>query len=333
LSSAELTSLRSVSWSDREWQALLAVTVKGAEGVPVVGRYVATGGALEFHPRFPFDPGRAYAIAFNPGRLPQPRDSPTVSVAVSLPGETPQASTRIDAIYPSAHVWPANVLRVYLHFSGPMSHMSSVGRVRLLDEDGIEVTDALLPVDADLWNDDLTRHTVFFDPGRAKRGILPNRELGRALIPGRRYAIVVSTDWLDAHGQPLAEAFRHEFEVGPPVERALDMGDWQVASPRAGTTDPLVVRFPASLDHALLQRALGVAETGKDPLIGTIGVTAEEREWRFTPSQPWRAGGHDLIALSVLEDPSGNRVARAFEVIASSTDSEVERHTRAFDIR
>jgi hypothetical protein len=36
--------------------------------------------------------------------------------------------------------------------------------------------------------------------------------------------------------------------------------------------------------------------------------------WVFTPTAPWVAGEYNLVALSFLEDPQGNRVGRAFEV-------------------
>ena len=65
-----------------------------------------------------------------------------------------------------------------------MSRASALGFVRLVDDAGQEVPDALLELDVDLWNDDHTRYTVFFDPGRVKRGVRPNVELGRALRAG-----------------------------------------------------------------------------------------------------------------------------------------------------
>ena len=34
----------------------------------------------------------------------------------------------------------------------------------------------------------------------------------------------------------------------------------------------------------------------------------------FRPAAPWTAGEYQLVALSILEDPAGNRIGRAFEV-------------------
>lgn len=61
-----------------------------------------------------------------------------------------------------------------------------------------------------------------------------------------------------------------------------------------------------------------------------------EREWRFVPREPWRAGDYHLVVLSILEDVAGNRVGRAFEVdMFDRVDSTVvpERTTRPFTVR
>jgi hypothetical protein len=203
-----------------------------------------------------------------------------------------------------------------------------------LDEHGQEVVDPFLPLDAEFWNGDRTRYTVFFDPGRVKRGILPNQQMGRALEPGRRYTLVVSADWRDAQGLPLKATFRREFRVGPADERPLDSAAWRIEAPAAGSSEPLAVGFPEPLDHGLLLRALGVSRAGS-MLEGEIRVEDAERRWTFTPREPWHAGDHVLVVLSFLEDLAGNRIGRAFEVDRfERTDSaaEPERHLLPFRV-
>ncbi len=336
LSSEELAALRAAVWREEGWHALLAVTVSDGDGTPVVGRYVASREALEFHPRFPFDPGRQYRVRFDPSRLPTPRAGQTVETTVALPARAPTPPTVVTSLSPSSDAWPSNILRFYVQFSAPMSQTQGVEFVRLLDDKGREVTDALLPSAIDFWNADRTRYTVFFDPGRVKRGILPNRTLGRALEPGRNYTVVVDAAWRDAEGRPLAADYRRTFRSGPPVETALALSDWRIVAPRAGTADALTVSFPHPLDEGLLRRALGVAPAGGGPMDGTVAVATGEREWRFTPARPWRAGRYELLILSILEDPSGNRLGRAVEVMVPEAEEEPpppEQFTLPFDIR
>src|SRR6185503_6647530 len=73
LSSRELTELRAAGWSADRWHQLLGVTVSGASGTFVAGRYGVDGGALQFVPAFPFDAGRSYVVRVDPRGLVTPR--------------------------------------------------------------------------------------------------------------------------------------------------------------------------------------------------------------------------------------------------------------------
>ena len=185
---------------------------------------------------------------------------------------------------------PENHLRLYIVFSAPMGLGGGSAHVRLLDEHGQPVADAFLPLDVDLWNADRTRYTILYDPGRVKRGIRPNAELGRPLTEDRRYTLVIDADWRDAAGQPLVAPFRREFRVGPARQRALEPAAWRLDLPARGTRDPLAVRFPVPLDYGLLQRALRVVTSGGRPLAGEIRVEQGETRWTFAPRAPWEPG-------------------------------------------
>jgi hypothetical protein len=309
-SSDELNALREQPSAQ---EGLVRVSVMGSKDIAIAGTPRVTLEAVELVPQFSLDQGREYLVRVDPSRLPVPRSGGVTEARVTLARTTSQPAARVAAIYPSSSSWPENTLRFYLHFSSPMSGTSAIGHVRLVDDSGAEIRDTLLEVDVDLWNKEYTRRTVFFDPGRVKRGIRPNVELGRALIAGRQYAIVVSTSWRDAQGQPLAQEFRHAFTAAPPVEAPLDPAAWSITAPSQGTRDPLVVRFPWALDEGMLHRAVGVGDAHGRPLDGTITVGAGETSWTFTPALPWRAASHSLIVLTLLEDPAGNKVGQAFE--------------------
>ena len=309
-SSAELHALRQ---NPSAWEGLVKASVTTSSDIAIAATPRVTLEAVELVPQFSLDAGREYLVRVDPSRLPVPRAGGITEARVALARSTSQPTTRVTAIYPSSSVWPENTLRFYLHFSAPMSGTSAIGHVRLVEEGGAEVRDALLDVDVDLWDREYRRRTVFFDPGRVKRGIKPNKELGRALIAGRKYAIVVGTSWRDAQGQPLAQEFRHTFTAAPPVEAPLDPAAWSIAAPSQGTRDPVVVRFPWALDEGLLHRALGVSDAGGRPVDGTIAVGTDQTSWTFTPLSPWRAIPHSLVVLTLLEDPAGNKVGQAFE--------------------
>jgi hypothetical protein len=316
LSGQELQSLRSAGWSDDAWHALFRVSVAGSEPAPIVGRYTVTPQAVRFEPRFPFDAGRSYAVRFDPTRLPAPRAGTVVEQTVALPARALSPTTVVTAIHPAAGAWPENMLRFYIHFSAPMSATTSFDYVHLIDESGEEVTETFLALDTDLWNSDYTRCTVFFDPGRVKKGVGPNLKLGRAIRAGRRYALVVDSAWPDANRQPLKAGYRHEFRGGAAIERAIAIGDWRISAPAAGSRDPVTVTFPWALDRALLARAVGITVPAGRAVEGDTAPGAGETIWTFRPRLPWQPGDYRVTVLTLLEDPSGNRVGRAFEIEA-----------------
>ena len=316
LSTQEAAALRAASFDAHTWNSLLRVSAGSGEVAAVAGRYIVTDRAIEFAPAFPFDPGRPYRVILDPGKLPTPRPDAPIVVEVRRSARAASPPVSVTRIYPSPDIWPENLLRFYIHFSGPMARATADGLVRLFDSDGREVTDALLASSLDFWSPDQTRYTVLFEPGRVKRGVQPNREMGRALEAGRRYTIVVSDQWRDAERRPIEHEYRRAFTAGSAREAALSLSDWRISSPARGTREPLVVTVPAPLDNALLSRTVGVMSAGR-VLDGRVEVVAGETEWRFTPESAWVATPHELAVLSALEDPAGNRIGRAFEVLPS----------------
>lgn len=341
-SGEELAALRSAAatYSDSAWQALVHVSVNDSTGAlsvpPVSGRYTISDSAVEFRPRFSFDAGRAYRVTLDARQLPTPRgDPPTHVMLASVAGDrTPRTFVR--AVYPGGDTLPENLLRMYIEFSGPMSRTGGLDYISLRDERDAEVPAAFLPLDADFWNGERTRYTAFLDPGRVKQGILPNEQMGRAIRTGRRYTLVVDSSWRDERGVPMTATFRHSFHVAEPDERIVDINRWRLSPPGAGAALPFTVRFPKSLDHGLLIRALGVERSDGTAIEGDVALSAHDTEWRFTPRAAWRRGEYRLVVLSILEDPAGNRTDKPFEVdVFDRVDKSPapERRTLTFTVR
>lgn len=288
----------------REWsgkpRSVFTVSVAGVDSVAVAGTYATNDTALEFRPAHPLDVGRAYTVSIGSSRR---RDT------LMIPARTGGVATRVLRVYPSANAVPENLRRLHIEFSAPMSRDGAIGFVHLLDDTGGEVQRAFLPGDGDVWNTDHTRYTLVLDPGR----MLPSERTGRPLTSGKGYTLRVDSAWRDARGATLATSFDHALHVAPADLQPVRLADWRVGSPGARTVEQLVVRFSKPLDHGLLHRALGVETLGGRRLNGTVEVDAGERVWRFSPSEPWRAGEFRVVVLSILEDVAGNRIDRQFE--------------------
>ncbi len=329
LSRADLTALSRAELSEDEWTALLRVTLRssasafGDESPAMAGRYTVKD-SLRFSPSFPFDSGRDYEVRFDPSRVSRAGLSARATTAtISIPDSGRSPSTRVSAVYPGSDLIPENLLRMYVVFSKPMGQQGGRDHIRFFDDTGREVPDVVVPLDTDLWNSERTRYTVILDPGRVKREILPNREMGRALHEGAGLTVVVTREWPDAHGLPLTSEYRRRFLIGPAEAHALSTAQWHIAPPVAGTRDPVTVAFPKPLDFGLLQRSLAV-ERGGSNISGRGRVGPAEIWWQFVPDVEWQRGPYILKVEPILEDVAGNRIGRAFEVLSRGDAAPAE---------
>jgi hypothetical protein len=321
LAAADLEALGRLKQTPEEWAKLFAVYVerpgaKDRTGQPaLLGSYLVESGVLRFKPRFPLVKGVRYRVVFQPERLPgrAAEKGKPLEVVLSLP-KPPKEAARVTHVYPSRDALPENQLKFYLHFSAPMGRGEAYRRVHLLDERGKEVERPFLELDQELWAPDGRRFTLFFQPGRIKRGLRPREEDGPTLEEGKRYTLVIDGAWADADGDPLKETYRKAFRALAPDDTPPDTKNWKLQAPAAGTHAPLAVTFPEPLDHGLLQHSLWVIDDAGRKVPGTVSVGAEETRWELTPEKAWPAGKYQLVADTRLEDLAGNSIGRPFEV-------------------
>ncbi len=318
--------------SATDWNAVFQVRVDGGaesslpdaadpsrEGLPsVLGSSRLEGGILRFEPTFPLEPGLRYRARLRPGpwagRGARDEHGPAIEEVFALAPRSLEPKTSVERVYPTANVLPENQLKFYIHFSGPMRRGQAYEKVRLLDASGREVEAPFLELGEELWDPSGTRFTLFFDPGRIKRGVKPREELGPPLETGKTYALVIDRTWLDAGGAPLVKDFRKEFRAGAPDHESPDPRGWTITPPASGTTAPLAATFPEPLDHALLLRLLRIRGPDGEIVGGEVLTGLGEREWRLQPEAAWKAGRHELLVETTLEDLAGNSVGRPFEI-------------------
>jgi hypothetical protein len=316
----DLEPLKLADPKPARWQEFFAVYVisdklaRDKNRPAVFGSYQVEDGVLRFVPRFPLVPGVRYRVVFRPGRMPGHAGGEELRAEFDLPKAKAAATTIVSHVYPTRDKLPENQLKFYLHFSAPMSRGQAYAHIRLLDDKGKPVDLPFLELDEELWDPAGKRFTLFFDPGRIKRGLKPREEVGPALIESKSYTLVIDRQWEDAQGNPLKETLRKRFHVLAPDDQPIDPKHWKIAAPPAGTTLSLTVIFPKPLDHALLQRLLWVTDNAGRNVAGTVQVTDDETRWHLIPKQPWSAGRYDLVVDTALEDLAGNSVGRPFEV-------------------
>ncbi len=307
--------LKAATPTEKEWHPIFRVVVAGGTNeevlarTPVAGTYTLTETGVRFDPQFPLVPGREYIAIVHD----IPNAKPMLAT-LSLPKPPPSPRVAITAVYPSGNRLPENTLRFYIHFSGPVARGGVYRHFKLVRDDGVEVKEPFYELPEELWAKEGNRLTVFFQPGRVKRGILPREEDGPILEEGHTYTLSISEKWEDTEGRPLVSGFKKTFTAGPPDTQPVDLDNWALMAPRSNSDSPLIVKLSKPLDHALLGRVVWVADSAGKKVPGTLTVGGGERVLTFAPEKPWAKGEYRLMADPRLEDVCGNRVGEPFEV-------------------
>lgn len=317
-----LYRLQTTNWPVNEWRKLLSVysgqtDVAADKNAPtMLGSYQVADNLIRFHPQFPLERGVTYRAVFRPARLPGgTNDHSAVIVSqFQLPASQLKPTTIVAQVYPSGDVLPENLLKFYVHFSAPMRGGHIYEFIHLRDETGTPVELPFLELDEELWNAEMTRLTLFIDPGRIKRGVQPLEEVGPALETGKRYMLEIDAAWQDSNGLPLQKPFRKSFLVGAQDRESPAPATWIVKPPKAATRDVLTVDFPEPMDHALALRLISVADATGRLVEGASALSDHETRWTFTPREPWTAGQHQLQVPNTIEDLAGNNIGKTFEV-------------------
>ncbi|MBM3946659.1 MAG: hypothetical protein FJ315_04575 [SAR202 cluster bacterium] len=279
---------------------------------PIAGRFAVDGHAVRFIPRFPFLDGVSYTLVLHPATSRGHAGPETWTI--QRPSRTSVPDTTVVSIYPTTAEIPVNHLKLYVHFSNPMSEGWAARAVHVLRGDTREPrADVFLRMEPELWDTGRRRLTLLLDPGRIKRGLVPNEEAGYPLTEGVPVVVAIDPSFRDAAGRPLCRGAERRYEVGPPLRLRVDPARWKLHIPVSGSTVPLAVEFDRPLDHALLQHSLWVNSAVGASVPGQVTVHPGEGVWRFQPESAWKQGRYALIIDPRLEDLAGNSLLRVFD--------------------
>jgi hypothetical protein len=291
------------------WSSIFNIYAGVGDVPPLLGSYTVDDGVVVFRPRFPIAAGVRYRAVFRQpggGSIEKIFDGPK-------PDTTPRA--RVEQVYPSGDVLPSNQLRLYIYFSTPMSRGESARHMRILDENGKVAagTEGIFLPGEELWDPNLKRLTMTFDPGRIKRGLTSNQSIGPPIAEGKRYTLIIDREWPDARGVPMVEGFRKTFRGGPALRTAPDPKQWHLTAPSRGSSAALVMDFPTPMNYPLLQRMIQVSGP-QGHVDGTVTIDRAETQWRFVPRNPWKPGNYNLVIDTAIEDLAGNHIGQLFDI-------------------
>ena len=299
-------------------QSILRVDVLEA-GAPIDdslpgiwGRYQILNDGIRFIPHFPFERGLRYQAKFDPRPL-GPSELAVLTLEFSLPREQSPLLTEVTHIFPSIDKLPENLLRFYICFSNSMQRGRATAEISILGPSGELAPDVLYRAPIELWDPSMRCLTILLDPGRLKRGVGPNRELGSPLRIGQVYTLTVGSGMTELSGRQLPETVYKRFRVTDAMREPIAVEQWKIMSPEINTRQPLVLLFPKPLDWALLSRTITVASKSEQSIDGQIAIDQCERRWCFAPASPWASDSYQVRIASSLEDLCGNSLIAAFD--------------------
>lgn len=291
------------------------------ESVPVAGYWHGNAGITLFVPTFPLKEGHVYYLK---------KDDKLVR-RISLP-VVRHSPPRVVRIYPDVDTIPANLLKIYVLFDQPMAAGHAADQIRLIDlNTGKEEPEAFLQLEQELWSYSNDTLTLWFDPGRIKRDLIPNEELGNPLTEGKEYLLEVYPGWPGQNGTPTIATTSRKFYVTEADRTRPSTEDWQVTTPAVGTTGALFLRFPEAMDMGAVTSSLRLTcEDTEVPY--RLEWLQGDKGLLMHPERPWQEGGCKLHIDAKAEDLAGNNLNRLFDQDVEEATGEQEEYVIEFEI-
>lgn len=278
-----------------------------------------------FRPVVPLTRGLVYEIFFRN----------TLIGKIKVPSANAAYAPVVVKVYPTADTLPENLLKMYIQFSRPMREGESQKFISMLDENNDTLAGIFLDLQPELWNKERTVLTVWLDPGRIKRDLIPNQQLGNPLQKGKQYTLKISGDWKDVQGLPLQQPYSKPFTVGIRDDHSPDPAKWKLHIPAAQTDQPVAIHFGEPLDHFLLMETIRIVDEKNDSIPGSIKIMHNENGIEFIATHKWKAGKYRLQTQSILEDLAGNNLNKLFDrdITVKKLNADKNLIERSFEVK
>ncbi len=294
--------------------------IQEGERVAILGEIVNHGEGNIFKPLIPFTRGLNYEILLE-GEIVQEIFIPFSEDEDSIP--------KLLAVYPTLDTVPENLLKVYLKFNQPMKEGVALDYLSLLNDQNDTIPSVFLNLQPELWNEDRTQLTIWLDPGRIKRDLIPNLEMGAPLENRQQYELRVSEGWKAQNGLELVSGISKDLIVGARDSLSPDPNEWVIITPKANSKEELNIEFLEALDYSLLHDVFKLKNEAGKEILGSWTIGLEEKSIKFLPADNWKTGNYTIQIESRLEDLAGNNLNRLFETdLESPTQNQEETSTK-----
>jgi len=320
--------------TNEDWKTVFRITVRGADQT-LDGQYEVGKTVVTFAPRFPFAPNVQYIATFDQAALSRnynevylPNASSTM-LSTTFSPKVIHSAPQVVEIYPTGNFLPENLLKFHIRFSSAMTRGEIYDRVKLYSGSNL-IEKAFLIVDEELWDEEMTSVTLMFDPGRIKRGLRANVEMGPPLKAGHQYRLVIESGWPDQYGNETANTMEKKFTCVVADRERPDMNRWVMKSPTAGL-DGLSIDLIEPFDVDVLLYSLRIRNQHGDLVQGKFTALKDQSILVFEPMEAWQGGTYTLECNPLIEDLAGNSIERLFDVDVTALPTAIVTQ-RTFDV-
>ncbi len=291
----------------------------------IMGKIITKEAMMHFIPIVPFGWNQEYTLFYN---------NTVEYFTIDLPKKYKHLA--IEAVHPSGDKLPSNILKWYIKFSKPISETHVYENIIFKNADDKTLDRAILPIENALLTNNGRLLTVWIDPGRQKRNLLPNQQLGSVFEENKTYTLVILKKLKDKQGVTMLQDFEHQFRIIAPDRIQPNINHWKIKAPKTNTMSNLVINFKESLDYGSALNQIRVQNAQKKEIEGTLKLIDKETSLIFTPNKHWAKGNYFVTINTILEDLAGNNLDRLFDTeIKEDTDHQIniKEHTLEFSIK
>ncbi len=295
--------------------------LKAGDRPAVLGDFQRSAKQIVFTPLIPLTRGLTYEVLLRNNSL----------GLIQIPVAEADVKPEVLAVFPSQDTLPENLLKIYIKFSSPMQEDQAMDHLSLIRNESDTISSAFLPLQQELWNKERTILTVWLHPGRIKRELQPNKNLGAPLQSGGFCRITISPEWKDVNGASLKQSFIKKFTVAARDSLSPNTKNWTIIRPDAGSKNAMELKFDEPLVYTLIQESIEIYDQEKKQVDGKLEVLPDETGVSFIPTFDWKKGDYHIRIQSRLEDLAGNNLNRAFDRDLSDTQQKTD--IDSFEIR
>ncbi|WP_109300871.1 hypothetical protein [Aquimarina sp. AU474] len=268
----------------------------------ILGQIVVNLDNLQFAPIVPFSINQEYTIVY---------DDFIEYFKINIPKS--YSYLTVTSVYPSAKKIPANILKWYIQFSEPINETWVYKHVQFRNAQGDTLSRAALALNNALVSDDGKLLTIWVEPGRQKRDLIPNKQLGAVFETGKSYTLWIQKTLKNKDGTPMQNDYVHYFEIEKADRKQPEITTWTVDTPMPNSISDLTVHCNESLDYGSIIHSLAIQDKNGKEVMGTWTLQNAETILSFTPLLPWIADTYKIICNSRIEDLAGNNLERMFD--------------------